>query len=711
MIRRYAKILLAAMFVANFMFAQSEKVFVYSSNGKPIADAVVMSEKHSAVTDKSGGFEIALFLNDSVLTIKHLAYETKTVRIGELIKSGRIVLRSKIFETEEVRVNEISLLDETSVNIDVGARLRTGSIAVPIKTKFPLFVKDYGGDAGLKTVSFRGLSSENTLVLFNEARVNDLRSGAFDFASVGVNSVDEIIFSENGTGGYISSGGVLNIVSGNIPNGNNLSLSYGFSNIGKQSFSGRGELDFGKLSANFNFERSFSPNEFPFKFEGETMRRANADFSRDFYGGSVIYNNEKIYAKLYAHYSKFENGLPGFVVSNNANSSFARSENYGKLFTANFTVEIFKNVTYKANANYLAQTVAISDTSGELLINREYERAEMQGAGLSNVLLFSSNNFQAALGTELSAENLNSLSPAFLEESRYSSKRFSAKYFISPEFTAGDINYLGKLVLGGTFAYLRNEELIIERKTEEGYGSLNGYLKIIPDENLSFKISYSKNYRMPTFTELYYSYVFSSEKIRGESYRNFSFASLYKNGGFAAKLSLYKIFGENKIVWMPTRLALQVPRNIKAVNSQGAEFTVKFSGFPEGADFSLIYVYNLAKNVSAQSADDASYGKDLIYSPRHQIKAAAEYKYGNWFASLNYTFVSKRFFTSDNNPRYVLPSYNVFDFSAGFFIEAFSVRHRFSFNVFNITNESYFVIQSYPMPLRTFSFVYSLEIL
>ncbi len=706
------KISLAVFFlVLADLHAQSRKITVISEAGRPIVNAVVKSEKHAAVTDDKGEFELSVFNGDTLITVSHVSFETRKFSVSELRSLRKITMKRKTYKTEEVKINGEQESDVSDINIKIEERGVYNQVADLLKTRSPLFIKDYGGYSGLKTISFRGMSSENTLVLFNEARVNDLRSGAFDFAGVGINAVDKMTFYETEFNGEISSGGALNLTAGTLPNKNNLNLGISYSSLNSQSFFGNGGYKNGALSAVFNFERSFSPNEFPFKFEGESLRRANADYQKTFFGGALIYTTEKYYAKVYSHYSYFQNGLPGFVVTNNVNSSLAETFSKTFLTTANFVAELSKRTEYKAVASFTEQTIGITDTTNELLINRDYEQADLSNVNFANSLDWKSEAFNISVGANFSYGKLNSLSPSFLGDEKYSSERFTQNYYLSPQIPLGDFSFVRNLILGGTISYEILNETIIAANDINGYFSSLAYLKFnLFSENLKIKISHSNSYRIPTFTEQYYSQVFSPDKIDAEKYRNLSFTVLYEKDFYAFKATYFSINGDNKIVWTPTRLALQIPRNIKKIKSSGAEFSAEVKPF-ENLSASLVYVYTDARNVSAQSQDDATYNKQLIYTPRNQLKAVLQYNSKVFFAMLAYTFTDKRYYTADNNPRFVLPSYDLFDLSLGYKFDIYGLKNRLTLNIYNLTDENYFVIQSYPMPLRTASINFITEIL
>ncbi len=693
-------------------FSQQMRIRVVDEKGSPIAEAVVNGTNKTTITDREGYFNGAIFLNDSLITVTHIAYLPMKIKVKEMLAKKKIILRKKVFRTKEVKINSKHPIEETSIKIDEKLQSKYSAIVDAIRNETPLFVKDYGGYAGLKTVSFRGLSSETTLVLFNEARVNDLRSGAFNFANVGINSLDEIVFNENSLDGNISAGGVINLISGVTSNKNNAMFGYSYSNLKSQQIYGKGNYNYGKLSASVNFERSFSPNEFPYKFEGKTLRRANAFYDKDFLSGSLIYSSEKLFAKIYAHYSSFKNGLPGFVVNNNTNSSKATSENVQRLIVTNLVATIDKNITYKNVLSYNSSSMAITDTSSDLLINRNYEKARMSGWVFNNNLLFDYTWLKISAGADFSGDKLNSLSPSFLGSIPYSASRFMQNYYLKPRVNFGKIFYAMNLFTGFTLSYVIDNKKIISANSFNQYPSWIAYVEAInSNKNLDVKFSYSSSYRIPTFTELYYSEMFTPNRIKAEKYTDFNFSIRYSVESFSTKISLFNIYGKNKIVWMPTRLALQVPKNIKTIKSRGFELQIQKEIVNPEINFRLIYSFTDIRNLSAQSSEDNSYNKILVYSPKHQIKAGVDFTYGIFYSSVNYSLVSERYYTSDNNPRYVLPLYNLFDLTFALNFKAFGVSNNLSLNIYNAFNESYFVIQSYPMPLRTFRLSYSVNLL
>jgi hypothetical protein len=131
----------------------------------------------------------------------------------------------------------------------------------------------------------RGLSSENTIVLFNEAAINDIRTGMFDFSLISPLSINKIEVNSNNSGEY-----------GHFGSGRIIKLSSGFNNYDNKLILGvKGNTDFyrslffnikqnsNNFSVAVNFERSYSSNNYKYIFEDFELRRKNSFFFKIIY--------------------------------------------------------------------------------------------------------------------------------------------------------------------------------------------------------------------------------------------------------------------------------------------------------------------------------------------------------------------------------------------------------------------------------------------
>ncbi|MBZ0199559.1 MAG: TonB-dependent receptor plug domain-containing protein, partial [Ignavibacteriaceae bacterium] len=183
-----------------------------------------------AITDRLGNFNLSVFRTSDELIFSHVSYLKKHIMASRLKKSSTVYLIPSSTTSDDVVVTDKKLksgaqsfTEEITLTPEMkDYYLNTGDI---LKNKSSLFIRDYGGFGGVKTASARGLSSENTVVLFNEARINDLRTGLVDLSVIGSASIDKIYYQKNAGDDvyYPAAGGVLKIYSGGSYKGEKLS--------------------------------------------------------------------------------------------------------------------------------------------------------------------------------------------------------------------------------------------------------------------------------------------------------------------------------------------------------------------------------------------------------------------------------------------------------------------------------------------------------
>ena len=265
----YYQILVLGL-LSQTVFAQQFVTVLDSQSSAPIVDVTIQSlnSEKAAVTDSSGRFDVLIFIADDSIRVSHLAYETVIISVSEIKIKKVIRLKNKILLQKTVNVTDAGYDNSTSfkesINLTTEDKSKFVTVGDLLKTETSLYIKDYGGFAGVKTVSSRGMGSENTIVLFNEARVNDLRTGIFDLSSMSIGSISQIDFNKisKGKSGYISSGGILSLYTEKefIKRTLLFTLKHNSDlyNSGFFSFSE------GNKNINFsvNFERAYSPNEF-----------------------------------------------------------------------------------------------------------------------------------------------------------------------------------------------------------------------------------------------------------------------------------------------------------------------------------------------------------------------------------------------------------------------------------------------------------------
>ncbi len=712
--RHTLNILLLILILASGVLGQKRIRIIDSITKESISDVVVYSSSVQIVSGADGYFLTNQFAKKDSITFSHIAYKKLVLCTSQLELLRSVELIKKDIATEQVNVvskndYENSIISE-KINLNKYEKSSFSSTAEVLKNKTSLLVRDYGGEGSAKTISSRGMSSENTLILFNEARVNDLRTGSFNFSTLDLFAIDKIEYVKNNSADNITAGGVLKITTGSNNNKNLATLGVMTNTNYTQKLYGNINYNKGKFSFGSNYIRSYSPNKFNYLFEGNKQQRENAQYSKTFFNGDIKWSSNNFVIKFYTHYSHLLNGLPGYVVTNNTASSKAINLTNSWLSIANINYSISKNITFLSTLSFHNQFLKIEDPQNQLLIDRNSQSSTFNDLSSSSKLTYNLDRLNILLGYTISSSNVDSLTSYIsglfssnngdrVEQNIYASANYMlySKYFEEINISSG-INY-----------QLVDED--IYNTHSHNYLSYKFGLSFTPlfAKGVEVLTSFSSNYRHPTFNEKYYSGFFGNSNLKGEEYKSFN-VGVSSNFQFLGKeeigITYFTIWGNNRIIWVPTIYAIQIPRNVSKIKSDGIELKFNQALFESLFNWELFYTYTNTRNISAISADDKTYNKQIIYTPLHRIIISGTINVSDFRFSINSSFVGKRYYTPDNTERNSLAPYFLLDLSASYTFNISSIESNISINAYNILDEEYFVIQSYPMPLKTISINY-----
>ena len=683
-----------------------------SITNKPIHDVVISSEKFSALTDENGKFNLSLFGESDSLSFSHLNYLSKEKSFIELTNTKIIKLVQKTFIEDEIIISgkNNSLLKKEIINLDEETKLINNNPVDVLESSSSIFVKDYGGRGALKTVSARGLSSENTIILFNEAKVNDISTGGFDFSKLSSVSIDKIEYLKSSSEDLTSAGGIVSLFSGNYDrtNAKSLGIKYGSENY--QSLFASINHTLSQFSFQLKGERSYSSNNFLYNFDGKELTRHNAQFNKSFVSLNVNYLGKENVIRFYFHYSYVNNGIPGYVVTNNYNSSNAVNRSESFLPIINYTKTLSDNFYFESSLHTQIQSLVLFDDQRAINFGNDTKDSKLIDAGFSSKLSYVKNDFTTSVQYRFEYGEITN--KYFLSNSLNSydfSKRRTISVILNSEKRFNIGNTIKEISVGGQISsnYAEENLLTKEKIYYQNFG-LNTSLVPTFNENLALNISYIDTRRIPTFNERYYSSLFDNTKLRNEKYKSLDIGLGYFTKNLEAKVNLYKIWGNDRIIWVPTRLALQTPKNIGKVETSGIEFSYKQNFFDNLISLNTIYTYTEALNKS-DSPNSNTFNKQIIYIPKHKFRSGLELSFYRFNLRTDFTFTGESFFTSDNSPFNKLEPYFLLDQSVTYNLSLFGYKSILSFTVYNLFNEEYLIVQSYPMPLRSFNFGFQIN--
>ena len=174
------------------------------------------------------------------------------------------------------------------------------------------------------------------------------------------------------------------------------------------------------------------------------------------------------------------------------------------------------------------------------------------------------------------------------------------------------------------------------------------------------KTSVARNYRYPTMDDLYYKPGGNPnlKPERGITYDGGLEGRVeHKHLSLSANLSAFDSYITDWILWTPNAKGYWQPSNLKKVHNYGAELmTTAQVRLPHQWSICLTgnYAYTPSINKSEDLDDnDASYGRQLVYVPRHSANLSGRLSWKGWTLGYQWTYYSERFTTTSNEVSFI----------------------------------------------------------
>lgn len=209
----------------------------------------------------------------------------------------------------------------------------------------------------------------------------------------------------------------------------------------------------------------------------------------------------------------------------------------------------------------------------------------------------------------------------------------------------------------------------------------------------SLRLNGSKNYRVPTFNDLYWS-AGGNEELQPETSYQIELGQEVSIGKLKVDLALYYISSEDLIKWIPGNGGLWQPVNISETRNYGAEVSLGYSK-KLGSEHSI----SLNGSYSYTKAEDVEKEKQLIYVPFHKATGILTYEFQKFSFYMQGLFNDEVFTTTDNSE--IVDGYSVFNLGAEYSFP-FNPNITFGGRLKNVFNAYYENVAYRPMSSRNF---------
>lgn len=546
----------------------------------------------------------------------------------------------------------------------------TTNLSEALRFQSPVYIKENGRGA-VSSPSFRGTTAQQTAFVWNGINVNSVFLGQGDINNLGLLTYDQLSIKSGGGSVIYGSGAI----GGTIHLNNELSFNKGFgatffgeygsfntrNALVKTSFSDE------KLSVNISANLVASDNDYEVPEQNYLNRNGAYDNKTiNISAGYRIASKNTVYWQTHVytgmqHYPVFtEYTTPTRYRSDIFRTLLdwryqsAKIQNSLKTAYLQDEFQYFDRPNRPKSSGGLAETYVVKNDFNYLI----YDRLAL------NMLIEYLYNVAEGYQSGIQQQQLSSGSAAVLARWKVA-KPLDLEAGIKQEFVEG---------LRAPFLF-----------------SFSGKMRFTTWYDATLNIS--KNFRYPTFNDLYWQ-PGGNPNLKPEVSYQAELRNTIKVKNFTLSAAPFYLGIENMIRWLPNAKGIWSPVNTHKVESSGVESQLNFHQ-RSGAHKTRVsagYTFTDSRNVET--------GQLLSYVSQHRVFATAAYTYRFMELYVQGFYNSTTFTTEDEAAKYALPAH----FIANAGLSASVTKNlRMGFKVQNLFDNVYATSASYPMPKRNYS--------
>ena len=604
-----------------------------------------------------------------------------------------------------------------------GEKLRslgTHSIADAIRYFSGVQIKDFGGIGGLKSINVRSLGSQHVGVFYDGVELGNAQNGIVDLGRFSLDNMESVSLYNGQKSAtlqsakdYASANAVyLRTKKPRFTDGKrnnwNIGLKGGSFMTVNPSVLWEHKIS-DRLSLSASTEFLYTTGRYKFTYAKQdgydtTGVRQNGDVRMTRAEVALFGDIEGGYWRAKVYFYDSERGYPGAVVRGKFvhqdrqwDDNFFAQGSFKKDFAPWYSLQVSGKYAYDY-LHYLADPRL--DVTAMYVDNR-YRQQE---AYLSAAHRFKPFRWWTlSLATDFQWNSLDADLRDFVYPLRYAGYGAAATAF---EF--GGLKLSASLLYTYIHDVLRASDAEMDDRHQLSPAVIASW-KPFRDIDLELRAFYKKNYRMPTFNDLYYTFTGASW-LEPEETVQYDFGAtwhLIRSRGWFRGLDIqadvYFNQIDNKIIAMPTSNQFRwTMMNLGYVEILGTDIAAQgyFRFGPVDVSPRVSYTFQRARDLSDPTSE--WYGGQVAYIPLHSCSVTLGAAYSSW--SLNYSFIytGGRYESSANIPENYAQPWYTHDVSLTKSFEFNGWGLRATVVVNNILNQQYEVVKCYPMPGTNF---------
>lgn len=570
-------------------------------------------------------------------------------------------------------------------------------------------LRDYGGAGGMKTVSVRGLGSQNTGVSYDGIALSNIQTGQIDLMRYSLNNVHslQLFIGDNedifqpARNVAMASQLVINTFARQPQHYHyRANLSYGSWNYWNPMLQMEGKLT-ERLSLSGIADYIHADNDYPFTLvnvkQKTRERRTNSDMDQ-WHGEMNVYcqlgQQNFLSAKLY--YYDNDRQLPGMVhYYTNVNDETLHERNAFAQVHWNWTIDDKWAVQGNGKWNWSTSDYHNGIPSGGMT-SAEYWQREYYGSG---AVLYSPAHW---ISLDYSADYfINGLNSSLATDTKPS--RHSVLQSLSVKTRFRGLTFMARGIYS---LYInKNEGADAGEDVSRLSPSVSASYKPFGAEQFYVRASWKNIFRMPTFNELYY-YHLGNKNLSPERTNQWNVGLTWQKTlspiSYSVTLDGYVNDVKDKIVSIPVNMFVWRTWNVAKVRAYGIDATADIQ-YALAKNHQLGLTGNYSLNRAENRAFEGKYyGYQIAYSPIHS--GSATLSWTNPWVNMSVTAdgMSSRWATNEHTANTDIDGFVEFSASINRTFHIRKTSATLCASVFNMFDKQYDIVAHYPMPGRSF---------
>ncbi len=552
-------------------------------------------------------------------TFSYIAYSqsNSSIELDELI-------------IEKTKISTQSKSQNTHVLNDSLIENSLGTFTDFLQKNTTIYFKE-NGYGMVSSPSFRGTTAQQTSVLWNGIKMNSALLGQTDFNSTAFKTYDNIVVKPGGGSvlyGTSAIGGTIHLnnqLQFNKITENEIQLNYGSFNT--QGIHYKISTGTDKFAVNAHFGYNKSDNDY--EWLGENRKNINGQFYNTDFGAEFAYKiNNKNTVELYS--STYNDDRHFSLITPFQTKTKYQNNYYRNLLKWHYKTNKFLNTAYVANIQ-------------EAYTYFDQLPKDSNSGGSANMWIFKNESYYLVSDRfKLSA---------LLE---YQTSKGEGKNSGLPYAT----QQIGSVSVLANYDFSNKSGFEIGLKNEMAKDYQNPFLfsagYYLNTKYYQLKVNSSKNYRIPTFNDLYWQ-PGGNLNLKAETSYQFDINQNFKYKFLDFNISTYYTSITNMIRWIPTADGFWQANNTDEVAIYGTDVFLSIKQKFNNHSIQLNSNYSFVKSI------DQKTDKQLTYTPINKFNFQLFYAYKNFSIAPSFLYVGEIFTTASNDKASALDAYGIVD--------------------------------------------------